>query len=298
MDKKSKSMDRVKVLIKDWIDNSKHYDPHVRNILMHPEMIKTYVQISMNNPVTPWKGVPEPEIIEEELALVGFAKANTIYSYGIEDDVSFMDRVRSTVIKFLGKLATSSKVRMYLHCEMLSADNDIKEAEFRSGSEIILKDGVNDLDELYDNAKERMSEEMQNYVSMGSGWVIHRVAKLVIHTTEYKPLGGCTYVELPEFIKAKKAVINMKNTDSQCFKWSITRALYPVQKNAERVTKLLQQQAQQIHWDGIQFPTALYDRSKFEKLNKNIALNVFHINGNYFDPLWISTAPSKNPNIT
>ena len=77
---------------------------------------------------------------------------------------------------------------------MLSHDNDIMEVEFRSGSEIILKGGVTDLDELYDNAKERMSEEMQNYISRGSGWVLHRVAKLVIHTTEYKPLGGSSYV--------------------------------------------------------------------------------------------------------
>ena len=45
-----------------------------------------------------------------------------------------MARVKPTVIKFLGNLATSSKVRLYLHCEMLNAD-DIKEAEFRSGSE-------------------------------------------------------------------------------------------------------------------------------------------------------------------
>jgi hypothetical protein len=37
--------------------------------------------------------------------------------------------------------------------------------------------------------------------------------------------------------------------------------------------------------------------SKFEKMNKNIALNVFHINGNYVDPLWISKAPSKNQYI-
>jgi hypothetical protein len=61
-------------------------------------MIKAYVQVSMNNPVTPWKGAPEPEIIEEQSALIEFAKAHAIYSYGIEDELSFMPRVRSTVI--------------------------------------------------------------------------------------------------------------------------------------------------------------------------------------------------------
>ena len=76
-----------------------------------------------------------------------------------------MDRVRSAVIKFLGNLTTNSKVRLYLHCEMLSRDNDIMEAEFRSGSEIIFKGGANNLEELYDNAMDRISEEMQNYLS-------------------------------------------------------------------------------------------------------------------------------------
>ena len=46
---------------------------------------------------------------------------------------------------------------------------DIKEVEFRSGSEIILKGGATNLNELYGNAKERMIEEMHNYISMGSG---------------------------------------------------------------------------------------------------------------------------------
>ena len=29
----------------------------------------------------------------------------------------------------------------------------------------------------------------------------------------------------------------MKNEDDECFKWSVTRALNPVDKNAERITK-------------------------------------------------------------
>ena len=85
--------------------------------------------------------MPEPEIIEEESALIGFAKAYAIYSHGIEDELSFMARVRSKVIEFLSNPPTNIKVRLYLHCEMLSHDNDINEAEFRSGSEIIFKEG-------------------------------------------------------------------------------------------------------------------------------------------------------------
>jgi hypothetical protein len=115
---------------------------------------------------------------------------------------------------------------------MLSHDNDINEAEFRSGVEIIFKGGANNLEEFYDNAMDKISEEMQTYLGKGSGSVLYRVAKLVIHTNEYKPLGGSSYVELPKFIKAKKAVIDIKNKDQECFKYCIARALNPVSKNA------------------------------------------------------------------
>jgi hypothetical protein len=207
-------------------------------------------------------------------------------------------RHHTTVIKFLSNPPTNIKVRLYLHCEMLIADNDIKEAEFRSGSEIILKGGVNNLEELYDNAKERMVEEMHNYISMGSGWVLHTVAKLVIHTAEYKPLGGSSYVELPQFIKDKKEVINMQNKDNKCFMDCIVRALNPVKTHPERVNKLLRTQAQQLHWDGIEFPFKLNDIDKFEKMNNNLAINVFIIEGKDISPLKISKAPQRRPDVT
>ena len=52
MDKKSKQMAKVRELISGWIASARQYDPIARSILMHPEMIKTFVQISINNPVT------------------------------------------------------------------------------------------------------------------------------------------------------------------------------------------------------------------------------------------------------
>jgi len=35
----------------------------------------------------------------------------------------------------------------------------------------------------------------------------------------------------------------MKNEDEQCFKWAVTRALNPVDKNAEKIDKTLRKQA-------------------------------------------------------
>ena len=43
-------------------------------------------------------------------------------------------------------------------------------------------------------------------------------------------LGGSSYIPLFKFLAAKKAIINLKNDDDECFKWAITRALNPVEK--------------------------------------------------------------------
>ena len=57
----------------------------------------------------------------------------------------------------------------------------------------------------------------------------------------YEPLGGAPYVQLPEFLAAKKAIINLKNEDDECFKLAITRALNLVEKHAERIDHKLRE---------------------------------------------------------
>ena len=68
----------------------------------------------------------------------------------------------------------------------------------------------------------------------------------------------------------------MANDDEECFKWAVTRALNPVDKNPQRVTKLLRKQADGVCWDGVKFPTPCSERAfrKFEE-NNGISLRVF-----------------------
>ena len=78
------------------------------------------------------------------------------------------------------------------------------------------------------------------------------------------PLGGSSYIPLLEFLAAKKAIINLKNEDDECFKWAITRALNTVEKNCERIDKNLREKSEVLNWDGLKFPVNLSDINKFE----------------------------------
>ena len=67
-------------------------------------------------------------------------------------------------------------------------------------------------------------------------------------TVKYEPLDGSSYILLPGFLAVKKAIINLKNEDQECFKWAITRALNPVEKNSERIDKKLREKSEVLNW--------------------------------------------------
>ena len=144
---------------------------------------------------------------------------------------------------------------------------------FHSKNEVIL--ATTDLEEVYDNAVERIKEEIANFQRKGSGWRFKSVIRFDIHTTGYKPMRGNSYFPLPKKLKNKKAIINPQNVDEECFKWCITRALNPVKDHPERITKELREQAEQLNWSGISFPASLCDTDTFEKNNDGISVNVF-----------------------
>ena len=77
---------------------------------------------------------------------------------------------------------------------------------------------------------------------------------LDLHTVKYVPLGGFSYIPLPRFLAAKKALINLQNADDECFRWAITRVLNPVEKHSERIDKILREKSKVLNWEGLKFP--------------------------------------------
>ena len=133
-----------------------------------------------------------------------------------------------------------------------------------------------DVNEFYENAVNKIKESIAKYQRKGSNWRLRSVVKLDIKTIAYKPLRGKSYFDLPQELKAKKAIVNMKNDDNQCFKWCVTRALNPVDDNPQRITQDLRTQAEKLNWQNINFPVCLDGINIFEKDNPGIKkINVF-----------------------
>ena len=90
---------------------------------------------------------------------------------------------------------------------------------------------------------------------------------------------GSSYIELPEWLKSKKAVINPQNKDEECFKWTVIGALYheEIKHHPERIS-LLWAYENQYNWKGLEFPVSIKKIDKFEKNNPGIAVNVLFSN--------------------
>ena len=160
---------------------------------------------------------------------------------------------------------------------------------FQSNVETVFKGTA--LDELYKRSSDKIMESLAKFQREGSGWVVDSIEELVLHTVKHNPLNGSSYIKLPEKLANKKAIINMKNEDNQCFKWSVTRALNPVEKNAERISKKLRIQADKLKWEGLKFPMELKEISRFETLNE-VNVNVFGFECEVY-PLRISNGNHK-----
>ena len=91
---------------------------------------------------------------------------------------------------------------------------------------------------------------------------------------DYDPIKANLYIKLDKKFANKKAIINIKNKDNECFKWCITRALNPKENYPERMVKDIRKQAEELNWDKIEFPVSLEQIKRFEKNNPDISVNV------------------------
>ena len=99
------------------------------------------------------------------------------------------------------------------------------------------------------------------------------MVQLEIHTVEFNPAKGSSYIPLPDWISNNKAIVNIENKDEKCFLWCILRYLHPREDNDYRLTDLKKYE--------FSLNTKLSNISKFEKLNQSLpGINVFSVNDN------------------
>ena len=90
---------------------------------------------------------------------------------------------------------------------------------------------------------------------------------------------GSSYLPSPNWLARKKAIINPKNGDQECFKWAVIAASRweEINKNPERIS-IFKRFEKDFDWSGIEFPVSIKDIEKFEFRNQ-ISINSLAIEG-------------------
>ena len=159
------------------------------------------------------------EVKQTDSALQKFARVYTVDAMGIFDPRSFMDGARENLTEIL-RNNRNTKVKLILKIFMIhEKENITKEFAFHSNIEVNLE-GTGE-DDIYIIMMDRILEKISRFINGdgngGTGWAVFNVIKLELHTVSYKPLRGGIWLPLPEELKVRKAIINMKNENNKCF---------------------------------------------------------------------------------
>ena len=237
---------------------------------------------------------------KEKSALEDFVNKYTIQGIPGLIPMDFFEHINQTLRDFL-TYHRNIKFRLVLVCIMEKQNIQqnvgvvgLEEGKAYFNSLTITNTKSDDLDKLIQISKDVIAGLIEGYQKAGSGWYFKEVERLEIHTVEYNPTKGSSYITLPSWISNKKAIVNIKNKDEKCFLWCILRYLHPKESHEEKI-KDLEKYEFSLKTKGITFPMKLKDISKFEKLNPELpGINVFSNDNMIIYPLRMADRDCKN----
>ena len=210
----------------------------------------------------------------------------------------YLKAIAPKVIALLGKQPKPLKVMFKMQCQFHKMESDGNNndsqgekmfTDYHFNTKNIVVDDATNLTDFFNVSVERLVELIESLQGKGSGWVFDEVSHFDILVNVYKPLAGSSWIPLPKFLASKKALINPKNTDQECFKWCVVEGMYPQKRDRDRITKTSKENAKLFNWDGINFPVKLSQINLFEKNNSGLAINVLgYSKGDGIYPIRIS----------
>lgn len=158
---------------------------------------------------------------------------------------------------------------------------------FCSNAERLLSN--HQINEKVNSAFQKINNSIEDFLSYGSGWVIDNVDYIDLHIGKYSSIrGGCSNVSLPQSLKNKKAILNVKCENDMCFVFSVLAGMFP-QENNKNKEYTYRKFLKRIHYRFLNFPLKVSEIKTFEKRNR-IKINVFGFKKEIY-PIYVSRAP-------
>ena len=194
------------------------------------------------------------------------------------DPNTFLNRIRRFLIDVLKKESRTGAVRSQTTTWIrFRTDRELVELAFNSRMTNVYN--LSDLDEIVNEMIAHMKGQIENPALLNSRSVFDEVLFTNVNFHQFNLTRGSSYLPLPNWLARKKAIINPKNEDQECFKWAVIAASRwgKINNNPERISKLKRFE-KDFDWSGIGFSISIKDIKKFEFRNQ-ISTNVLAIEG-------------------
>ena len=194
------------------------------------------------------------------------------------DPDTFLNRIRKFLIDLLKRESRTGAVRAQTMTWIrLKKGDELVELAFNSRMTNVYN--LSDLDEIVGEMIKHMKEQIKNPALLNSRSVFNDVLFTNVDFHQLNLMRGSSYLPLLNWLARKKAIINPKNEDQECFKWAVIVASRweEINNNPERISKLKRFE-KGFDWSGIGFPVSVKDISKFEFRNQ-VSINLLAIEG-------------------
>ncbi|KAL4134705.1 hypothetical protein QTP88_006428 [Uroleucon formosanum] len=189
---------------------------------------------------------------------------------------AFLVSSKKDLIQLLKSSSMKHPIKFNLNLEATysqpNVENSAENRAFKTSDKEIFMDTY--IDSIVEQAFVKLLFEEDVYTSKGSGFTLEAIDGLLLSVYKYTPIGGSSYIPLPNYIKNKKAVINPQYIDQNCFKWLIP-AKHVLGNNKNLAGENYTSLEEKYNFSGLTFPTPITEIKIFEKNNLNVSVNVF-----------------------
>ena len=192
---------------------------------------------------------------------------------GVDVD-TFFTRTRKFLIDLLSRETINRAVRSQATTWIRFVKDEVEQVELAFNSRMLAVYNLSDMDEIVSAMIEHMKQQIENPALRDSKFVFDRIIHMDIGFHRLTLARGSSYIPLPDWLAKKKAIINPKNSDLECFKWAVIAAMRweEIDRDHQRTSKLRRYE-DDFDWDGIKFPASIRDIKRFESRNE-IMINI------------------------
>ena len=241
----------------------------------------------------------ETEAVEINLldqALKGYTKSYEISIKNNKDPLLQLQNTRIALESHISSLLTSMNGLKFLEAlkvtlsKISDGETIHKTPVFFSTPQTIMNN--TEIKASLEASQQIILNKIAIWISEGSGWTIESVDNHYLNVVTFQPLTGSSYIKMPRVLR-NRSLINMKNTDNECFRWCHIRHLNPQKTNPQRIKQVDKEYIKNLNYSGIEFPVTIKQYNKIEKQN-NININVVSFHNNMIFPIYSSKERNKD----